>query len=189
MEGYSSVFSSKYFLLFFLWRLSQYLAHFKKLNAKRRCPCCKLNEERMSHVFYNCDISKELWYVLQNHLQKIPPPIQDMKAFIHSLSNNPHPNDIRLIAVSLSKIWTAQTVFWIENKNDSLGIIMQSILNYVEELIGLEESIFDVPWQILHHWQPPNYWQSQEFDFFFMRGGGQKKNMMIIFFFLYIYNS
>lgn len=99
----------------------------------------------MSHVFYNCDISKELWYVLQNHLQKIPPPIQDMKAFIHSLSNNPHPNDIRLIAVSLSKIWTAQTVFWIENKNDSLGIIMQSILNYVEELIGLEESIFDAP--------------------------------------------
>lgn len=78
-------------------------------------------------------------------IQKIPPPIQDMKAFIHSLSNNPHPNDIRLIAVSLLKLWTAQNAFWIQNKNDSLGIIMQSILNYFEELNRLEEGISDVP--------------------------------------------
>lgn len=77
--------------------------------------------------------------------QKIPPPIQDMKASIHSLSNNPHPNDIRLIAVSFLKLWTAQNVYWTENKNDSLGIIMKSILNCVEELNGLEEGIFDVP--------------------------------------------
>lgn len=77
--------------------------------------------------------------------QKIPPPIQDMKACIHSLSNNPHPNDIRLIAVSFLKFWTAQNVYWTENKNDSLGIIMKSILNCVEELNGLEEGIFDVP--------------------------------------------
>lgn len=104
-----------------------------------------------------------------------------MKACIHSLSNNPHPNDIRLIAVSFLKFWTAQNVYWTENKNDSLGIIMKSILNCVEELNGLEEGIFDVPWQILHHWQLPKQWQSQKFDF-----GVEQKNKYDDFFFLYI---
>lgn len=63
-----------------------------------------------------------------------------------SLWDNSQPNDNRLIVVKLWTIWTGRNLFWIENKVESLGNILQSILNYVEELEGLlDEREINIP--------------------------------------------